>query len=74
MKLEYTCPDVYKEIGNGHFVISKTENPFSSIGINQTHEQNNAIIKGVGGVVWLLTQDENATLRQWKTAGPEVVR
>ena len=63
-----------KEIGNGHFVVSKTENPFSSIAIIQAHEQKNAIIKGMGGVVWLLTQDENATLRQWEITGPEVVR
>ena len=39
LKLEYTCPDVYKEFCNGHFVISKTENPFSSIAIDQAHEQ-----------------------------------
>ena len=38
LKLEYTCPDVYKEFCNGHFVISKTENPFSSIAIDQVHE------------------------------------
>ena len=74
MKVEYTCPDVYKEICTEHFVISKAENPFSSIAVNQAHEQNNAIIKRVGGAVWLLSQDGKAALRQWKIAGPEVVR
>ena len=38
LKLEYTYLDVYKEFCNGHFVISKTENLFSSIAIDQTHK------------------------------------
>ena len=48
------CPDVYKESCNGYFVVSKAENPFSSIAIDQAHKQNNAIIKRVGGTVGLL--------------------
>ena len=55
LKLEYTCPDVYEESCNGYFVVSKTENPFSSIAIDQAHKQNNAIIKRVGGTVGLLS-------------------
>ena len=74
LKLEYTCPDVYKEFCNGHFVISKTENPFSSIAIDQAHEQNNAVIKGAGGAVGLISQDMDAALRRWEIADPEVVR
>ena len=74
LKLEYTCPDVYKEFCNGHFVISKTENPFSSIAIDQAHTQNNAVIKGVTGAVGLLSQDIDAALRRWEIAGPDVVR
>ena len=52
-----------KEFCNGHFVISKTENQFSSIAIDQTHKQNNAVIKGVGGAVGLLSQDMDAVVR-----------
>ena len=42
-----------KEFCNEYFVISKTENPFSSIAIDQGHRQNNGVIKGVGGAVGL---------------------
>ena len=74
LKLEYTCPDAYKEFCNGYFVISKTENLVSSIAINQAHKQNNAVIKGVGGAVRLFSQDMDLALQRWEIAGPEVVR
>ena len=42
--------------------------------LNQVHEQNNKIIKGVGGATSLLNiQDESALIR-WETCGPEVAR
>ena len=42
--------------------------------LDQIHEQNNKIIKGVGGATSLLnTQDESALIR-WQTCGPEVAR
>ena len=42
--------------------------------LDQIHEQNNKIIKAVGGATSLLkTQDESALIR-WDTCGPEVTR
>ncbi len=38
---------------NGCWIIQKTSNRFSSIAIDQAHEQNNAIVKGSGGAVGL---------------------
>ena len=55
---------------SGYFVISKTQNQFSSIAIDQAHEQNNAVLKGAGGAVGLLFKDMDAILRRWETAGP----
>ena len=74
LKLKYTCPDVYKAFCNGRFVISKIGYQFSSIALDQAQEQNNAVIKGIGGAVGLLSQDMDAVLRPWEIAGPEVVR
>jgi len=45
---------------------------FSSIAIDQVHEQNNALIKGDGGVIGL-TNNPSA-LQCWMIAGPEVSR
>ena len=48
--------------------------PFSRKALDQVHEQNNKIIKGVGGATSLLdTQDKSAPIR-WETCGPEVAR
>ena len=40
--------------------------------IDQAHEQNNAVMKGDGGLIGL-TQDSGAILK-WAVAGPEIVR
>ena len=56
----------------GDFTVHKTARPFSSIAIDQAHEQNNAHVKGDGGAVGLL--EDEAALRRWTVAGPEVSR
>ncbi len=45
---------------------------FSSMAIDQAHEQHNAIVKGDGGAVGL-TQNPEA-LKRWMVAGPEMAR
>ena len=42
--------------------------------MDQAHEQNNAIIKGFGGAVGLLSKDMDSALRRWEVAGLEVCR
>ena len=46
----------------------KTKRPFSSIAIDQAHEQNNKVVKGVG-----FLQNPKALLR-WMVARPELAR
>ena len=65
-------PGVAREFGAGNFTVRKTKNVFSSIPIDQAHEQNNSFIKGDGGAVGL-TDNPSALLR-WMIAGPEVAR
>ena len=56
----------------GHWVIQKTKNRFSSMPIDQAHEQNNELVKGSGGAVGL-TENPSA-FRKWMIAGPEQAR
>ena len=64
---------IYNEFReHGRWVISKTQNRFSAMPIDQAHEQNNAVVKGSGGAVGL-TENPSA-LRKWLTAGPEQAR
>ena len=63
-------PVVHEAFAEGHFTVQKSSRPFSSMAIDQAHEQHNDLIKGVGGAVGLT---ENETLlRRWMIAGPEV--
>ena len=54
------------------WVFQKTNNRFSSIPIDQAHEQNYKIIKDIGGVIGL-TEKPNA-LKKWMVSGPEQAR
>ena len=72
MSLSKSHPEIATEFTNGKFTVHKTKRVFSSMAIDQAHEQNNAAVKSDGGAVGL-TQTPNA-LRRWMVAGPELVR
>ena len=70
--LEKTHPGIFEEFWAGGFVARKTKRSFSSIALDQAHEQCNALVKGEGGAVGL-TNNPSA-LRRWMVAGPEIAR
>ena len=47
ISLPITHPDVYQQMLKGFFSFAKTKRPFSRMALDQVHEQNNKIIKGV---------------------------
>ena len=51
--------------------MQKTTRSFSAIAIDQTHKQNNAIVKGDGVAVGLA---ENASALHWMVSGSEMTR
>uniref|UniRef100_A0A0L8H685 Uncharacterized protein n=1 Tax=Octopus bimaculoides TaxID=37653 RepID=A0A0L8H685_OCTBM len=65
-------PSVNEDFAAGRFVIHKTERPFSAIGVDQAHEQNNALAKGDGRAVGI-TENESALIRRI-VSGPEIYR
>ena len=69
--LPHTNPNVNDAfINEGNFVISRTPDAFSAMGIEQCHEQLNELVKGEGGAIGL-TEDED---RQKVVCRPEVAR
>ena len=48
-----THPSVYLQLAQGHFTVQKTGHTFSSMALDQTHEQLNEVITGDGGAVGL---------------------
>eukprot|EP00745_Piridium_sociabile_P012394 TRINITY_DN190_c0_g1_i6.p1 TRINITY_DN190_c0_g1~~TRINITY_DN190_c0_g1_i6.p1 ORF type:complete len:743 (+),score=169.21 TRINITY_DN190_c0_g1_i6:247-2475(+) len=71
--MESLPPTIEEEfIIRGNWVVQKTARRFSSIPIDQAHEQNNELVKGPGGAVGLT---ENPTaFKKWMIAGPEQAR
>ena len=68
--LEENHRDVFCHFSSGALVARKTKRVFSSIALNQAHEQCNALVKGAGGVVDL-TNNPGA-LRQRMIPGSEI--
>lgn len=65
-------PAVYTEFQRGHFVVQKAANKFSTMGMDQAHEQMNEVVKGEGGAVGLT--ENAAALHRWMVVGPEMAR
>ncbi len=55
-----------------HWVVSKTNNRFSTIPVDQAHEQENFYVKGSGGCIGLT--ENSVVFRRWMLTGPELVR
>ena len=72
LTLEDRHPAVYAEFCKGNFTVSRSKRPFSRMSIDESHEQNNACVKGEGGAVGLTEQP--AALQRWMVAGPEMAR
>ena len=71
-ELPRTHPSIAQAFRAGKFTVQKTNNVFSSMAIDQAHEQMNACIKRDGGAVGLT--DIPSALLRWMVAGPEVAR
>ena len=70
--LETEIPAIAAEFKNGNFVVNKTNSAFSSLPIDQGHEQNNKIVKGDGGAIGLT--ESSSQLLRWMVSGPEMSR
>ena len=66
--------DVYWQMLKGVFNFTKKPCHFWRIALDQIHEQNNKIIKGVGGASSLLNTKDESTLIRWEKCDSEVVR
>ena len=63
-----SLPEVVKEDLMKNWVVQKTSRRFSAIPLDQTHEQENAKVKGKGGVIGLT--ENPVALQRWMVAGP----
>ena len=47
-------PYIYRQFEAGNFTVQKSSRPFSRISEDHAHEQNNKIIKEIGGIIGIL--------------------
>ena len=67
--LETEIPATAAEFKNSNFVVNKTNRAFSSLPIDQAHEQDK-IVKGDGGAIGLT--ESSTQLVRWMVSGPEM--
>lgn len=72
MHLQHQVPSVYEEFQNGNYAVQKSAHVFSTIAMDQAHEQMNGHIKGDSAVIW--TKDNPSDLIRWITAWPDIAR
>ena len=65
-----SLPLIFHEEFKKHWVVSKTNNRFSCMPLDQSHEQENAKVKGKGGVIGLT--ENPIALQRWLICGPEL--
>src|SRR6218665_3406673 len=53
--------EVFNHFNLGKFTVKRTSSKFSSMSIDQAHEQLNAVVKGDGGVIGLTENDSSCT-------------
>ena len=63
---------VLAQFKKGNFTVTKTKHKFSSIAIDQAHEQSNKLIKGTGGLIGSFQQQDS--LIQYLVNAPEIAR
>ena len=66
--LEQLDPETKSYFERGFFTIKKSSHTFSSIGIDQAHEQNNKLVKIHGGAIGIF-ENPSALLR-WSVSAP----
>ena len=63
--LPENSPQLHKYFMDGYFTFQKTDHKFSLMGLDQIHEQNNAIMKGMGGVSSSLNKVDESSMARW---------
>ena len=66
VNLPTTSLYLYKCFSDGYSAFQKSNKKFSLMGIDQAHDQNNAVIKGMGGATSVPNKDDEPGLAWWE--------
>ena len=65
LALPQNSPQLYELFMAGYFTFQKSDREFSLMGLDQVHEQNNAVMKGIGGATPSLNKVDESSLARW---------
>ena len=71
---ENSLPDIYQNFKDGYFSFEKSNRKFSSIALDQVHEQNNAVLKSVAGVTHILNRQDESALLRWELCSHDLAK
>ena len=74
LSLENSLPDFYQNFKDGYFSFHKSNWEFSSIALDQVHEQNNAVLKSVPGVTHILNRQDESALLWWELCSYDIAK
>ena len=74
LSLENSLPDIYQNFKDGYFSFQKPNREFSSIALDQLHEQNNAVLKSVAGVTHILNRQDESALLRWELCSHDLAK
>ena len=57
---------------NGNFSFPKNNTLFFRIVLDQLHEQNNKVIKGISGATSVINRKDESALNRWELSGPKL--
>ena len=67
-------PDIYQNFKHGYFSFETPNRIFSSIALDQVHEQNNAVLKSVAGVTHILNRQDESALLRWELCSHDLAK
>ena len=65
---------IYQKFKDGHFSFQKSNREFSSIALDQVHEQNNAVLKSVADVTHILNRQDESALLRWELCSHDLAK
>ena len=72
LSISVLSPELNEMFHKGYFVFQNTNSEFSLSSLDKIHEQNNKIIKGVGGATHLLNAVDESGLACWELCAHEI--
>ena len=74
LSLGKSLSDIYQNFKDAHFSFQTSNREFSSIALDQVHEQKNAVLKSVACVTHILNRRHESVLLRWDLCSHDLAK